>query len=165
MSDVEKEKELQRELEALQAGDVNYTDLVLQALGRLGLEYELREDKSEVMVWRVEIDVDDRNKAGITVLLESEDRNLLKLRAGFDPPKEMTAARRMLLANKWNKERRFTKVFVHDDGDFVLEADLNLKWLDGKRSVNSVIDFVAMFSFSTRSFIAEAVLNELKRQL
>ncbi len=54
----------------------------------------------------------------INVIFEEDDK--IQLRAHFDRPKEFNE----VVANEWNKKFRWTKTYIDNDDDLVLESDI-----------------------------------------
>jgi hypothetical protein len=54
------------------------------------------------------------------------------------------------LVNAWNQKKRFTKAYLDDDGDPVLEMDLDL---EGGVAEDRVRDSIKTFAISVRTFI------------
>eukprot|EP00434_Breviolum_minutum_P019591 symbB.v1.2.017281.t2/scaffold1325.1/size176917/7 len=52
----------------------------------------------------------------INFLVFLEDGHIAQIRATFDP-EPLSPARQMMVANKWNREKRFTKAFMNDNED------------------------------------------------
>ena len=103
--------------------------MVEEAIVSLGLPIKAFEDGNMTKFWRVtaaEID----EFATFQVVLETTlfGEVFLKLRAGSSLY-DWTPARAMLFANKWNMEKRFTKVYLDDKDEdlLVLEMDMDLQ--------------------------------------
>ena len=80
-----------------------------------------------------------------------EDGHIAKIRASFEQPGSQ--ARQMMLANKWNRERRFTKAFIKDNEDgMVLETDVDFEWL-GQSPASSFKSILGVFKVSVLAFI------------
>ncbi len=106
--------------------------VMLRLLSEQGFEPELREPG----VVRYHMD-------GIVALLFRKDETL-QCYAGFRSQRPLEAL------NDWNREYRFTRAYLDQDGDVVLEMDLNLS---GGVSLTNVRQFVWIFAVSVQTFV------------
>ena len=95
----------------------------------------------------------------INFLVFLEDGHIAQIRATFDP-EPLSPARQMMVANKWNREKRFTKAFMNDNEDsMVLETHVDFEWL-GQSPASSFKSILKVFKESVLAFIALAIQEE-----
>ena len=88
-----------------------------------------------------------------------EEGHIAQIRAGFDP-EPLSPARQIMIANKWNREKRFTKAFMNDNEDsMVLETNVDFEWL-GQSPASSFKSILKVFKESVLAFIALAIQEE-----
>ena len=90
----------------------------------------------------------------ITLYVYLEDGHIAKISAGFGPEKSLSPARQMMLANKWNREKRFTKAYIEDNEDgmvSILETDVDFEWL-GQSPASSFKSILETFKASLLAF-------------
>lgn len=80
--------------------------------------------------------------AGVKVLLFHKGKNM-QLYSGF---KHAASVAKM---NDWNKAMRFSRAYIDDEGDPVIESDLDL---EGGASVGAVEEFINTFKMSVDAF-------------
>lgn len=74
----------------------------------------------------------------------------IQFSAGFDLNNPMDMAR----VNKWNRERRFGKVYLDDEGDPFIELDINVDYDGvGKKNFDDSIDIWRLVLSEFRDFI------------
>ena len=84
-----------------------------QILTSMGLELQERKEAGEQTVLRIEL---ASYSASIILANENTDAQLYAWFKGKLKPER---------ANEWNKRHRFTRAYIDDDGDAVLEADID----------------------------------------
>ena len=93
----------------------------------------------------------------ITFFVFLENGHIAKIRAGFGAKQSLSPARQMMLANTWNRKKRFTKAFFEDnEGGMVLETDVDFEWL-GQSPASSFRSILEVFKASVLAFIALAI--------
>lgn len=95
-----------------------------------------------------------------------EEEHIAKIRAGFGAEQSLSPTQQMMLANKWNSEKRFTKAFIMDGPDGIsaicLETDVDFEWLGGSpaASFKRILDTFKMSAFA---FGAEGGQEAIRR--
>lgn len=80
--------------------------------------------------------------AGVKVLLFHKGKNM-QLYSGF---KHAASVAKM---NEWNKAMRFSRAYIDDEGDPVIESDLDL---EGGATLGAVEEFINTFKMSVDAF-------------
>lgn len=76
------------------------------------------------------------------LVINYRDSHDLQLHTVITSPGGITA-KKLYLANEWNQRKRFAKCYLDKDGDFVLEADLDLQ---AGQSEQSILAFMTLFN-------------------
>ncbi len=84
---------------------------------------------------------------GMTVLFFSKGTNL-QLYAGFKKKPGCD------VINKWNKSRRFSRAYLDNVNDAVIESDMDL---EGGVTMGSIKEFIRTFQMSLGAFLKEVV--------
>ena len=100
-----------------------------------GMGFEVEQPKEGVFVIPL---------AGYKALLfVSKNRTSLQLYAGFK--KKASVAK----VNEWNKSKRFSRAYIDDEGDPVIESDLDL---EGGTTVGAIQEFIRTFRISVDAY-------------
>lgn len=84
---------------------------------------------------------------GMTVLFFSKGTNL-QLYAGFKKKPGCD------VINKWNKERRFSRAYLDNVNDAVIESDMDL---EGGATLGGIKEFVRTFQMSLGAFLKDVI--------
>jgi len=102
-----------------------------------GMGFEVEQPKEGVFVFPL---------AGYKALLFlSKNRTSLQLYAGFK--KKASVAK----VNEWNKSKRFSRAYIDDEGDPVIESDLDL---EGGSTVGAIQEFIRTFRLSVDAYVS-----------
>lgn len=76
------------------------------------------------------------------LVINYRDSNDLQLHTVLTSTGGITS-KKLYLANEWNQRKRFAKCYLDKDGDFVLEADLDLQ---SGQTEQSILAFITLFN-------------------
>ena len=129
-----------------------YESMVLEAVKSLGLQADFVEDTPKIRMWRVYTEFGK-------LLIRIEGSHLLKLQVIYARPDELSPASALVFANKWNLQKRFTKLAVHTEDNTVmqLEYDADLQ----HAQLAAVREMIEIFRRAMLTLVFE-MHNELK---
>jgi hypothetical protein len=110
---------------------------VLGEIGFIGVEI----DEDEDLIFSIE--------GTRVLLLISTDKDILQFRISWS---ETDATLRKV--NDWNRDKRFSRAYIDDDGEPVLELDLDLT---GGVTIDRLVDYIMTTKFSIASFREEVL--------
>jgi hypothetical protein len=110
-------------------------------LKRLGFEYQPSEKDPSNLVFSMD---------GYKIVLLNYSQSL-QLYAGFNSNGKVS----LETVNKWNKGKRFSRAYIDDENDAVIESDLDL---EGGVSNEAIDEFIRTFRKSLRDFVKNSDL-------
>ncbi len=126
-------------------------DALALVLDSMNIEYEQRTDGVGDPLFAFEIE-------GYTVRLftfgcEGDTCSSLQMYAGFS----MSTPPALKDINKWNMEKRFSRAYLDDEGDPVVESDLDL---EGGVSLGAVREFIETFELVLIAYAEHIGFNQ-----